>query len=358
MRIENKSPFNSEDFDLMVLFEGLWRQKLLIASVAFLITGAAAAYAFLAKPTYEARVVVQPPTQNDISQLNYGRGGDSGLSNYSVKEVYSTYLRILNSESLRREFFRKYYLPSLPDRERKGTQDALYADFNEAISVAQVSAASPDRYYVVARRTDGAQAANWIGQYVQRASELAKVEVARDARSDARVKATNLEQQINAARESAIKQRKDQIEKLSEALKVAAAVGLEKPPIIANTLTGEVSAGMGGSLTYMRGSKALQAEIQNLRTRLSDDPFVDNLRQRQETLAFYRSLEIDPAVIEVYRQDGAIESPDEPVKPKKGLILILGTFVGLAAGIVVALLRNLQIRMAREGRIGERREDF
>ncbi|MNJ61785.1 hypothetical protein D3C77_575910 [compost metagenome] len=104
---------------------------------------------------------------------------------------------------------------------------------------------------------------------------------------------------------------------------------------------------MDGSLTYMRGSKALRAEIENLRNRVSDDPFIDRLRQRQEAIAFYRSLQVDPGVVEVYRQDGAIESPDKAVKPKKRIIVMLGAIAGTALGILFALARHMWLTIPR-----------
>lgn len=340
MRNESERRVADDEIDLFELLGGLWKQKLLIILTAVVVTGGAVAYALLATPIFEAKVVVQPPSQSNISQLNYGRGGDTGLAMLSVRDVYEVYLRNLQSESLRREFFRKVYLPSLPEEARKGSQDDLYGRFNSVLTVALTSKDSPNRYYVMASLPFAQQAADWVVRFVQMAGEQTKREVIRDVRGDAMIKANNLEQQINAARESARKQREDQIVQLTEALRIADSIGLEKPPIISNNLSNEVSAGMDGSLTYMRGSKALRAEIENLRNRVSDDPFIVNLRQRQEAIAFYRSLQIDPEVIEVYRQDGAIESPDKPVKPKRLIIVVLGAFLGATLGVFVALIRH------------------
>lgn len=336
-----------DEIDLFELLGGLWKQKLLIILTAAIVTGGAVAYALLATPIYEAKVVVQPPSQSNISQLNYGRGGDSGLAMLSVKDVYDVYLRNLQSESLKREFFRKVYLPSLPEEQRKGSQDDLYGRMNGVLAVAVTSKDTPNRYYVMANLPVAEQAAKWVVQYVQMAGEHAKREVTRDIRGDAMIKANNLEQQIKAARESTRKQREDQIIQLTEALRVADSIGLEKPPIISNSLASEVSAGMDGSLTYMRGSKALRAEIENLRNRTSDDPFIPKLRQREEAVAFYRSLEIEPDVIEVYRQDGAIELPDKPVKPRKMIIVVMGAFAGVALGVLIGLMRHVWISRLR-----------
>lgn len=336
-----------EGIDLFELVEELWRQKVLIAVTTLVVLAIAVAYALLAKPVYESKVFVQPPTQNDIAQLNYGRGGDSGLSMITVKDVYDIYLRHLQSESLRREFFRNIYLPSLTEDEVIGSQVELYNRFQEdVLSLGVASKDSPNRFFVKVELVEPQQAAEWVVRYLEMAGRLTEAEVVRDVKADATIKANNLEQQITAAIESARKQREDQIVQLSEALRVAKSIGLEKPPIISNTLSSEVSAGMDGSLMYMRGTKALEAEIENLHERVSDAPFVNNLRLRQEALAFYRSLQIDPGVVQVYRQDGAIESPDKPIRPKKLLIVILGGCIGIALGGLLALLRSFRAQIA------------
>lgn len=353
MRNEPERRYGDDEIDLFELVEGLWKQKVLIILTTVIVTAAAVAYALLATPIYEAKVFVQPPSQNDVAQLNYGRGGDSGLSMLGVKDVYEIYLRHLQSESLRREFFRNVYLPSLTAEERVGSQDGLYARFQDVLSLGVAAKDTPNRYFVKATLADPQQAAEWVVRYVEMAGQRGISEISKDVKADATIKANNLEQQIESTRESARKQREDQIAKLSEALIVARSIGLEKPPIISNTLSGEVSAGMGGSLTYMRGTKALEAEISNLRSRTSDDPFVANLRQRQEALAFYRALKVEPGVIQVYRQDGAIESPDKPVKPKKMIVVAVGVVLGIALGVMLALLRYLKAgisaRRMREG---------
>ncbi|MGM7280375.1 Wzz/FepE/Etk N-terminal domain-containing protein [Pseudomonas guariconensis] len=342
---ERLSSRDGDEIDLFELIEGVWSKRKLITVAVIIMTGFALAYSFWAAPIFEAKVIVQPPSQNDIAQLNYGRGGASGLEPFKVKDVSEVYLRTLQSESLRREFFRKFYVPSLSEKHRKGSQDELYYEFSKVLTLGVAGKDNSDRYYVKARLEDPDQAAQWVSYYIEMAGGKAKAEIIKDARADAMVKADNLQQLINASRESARKQREDQISKLSEALMVARSIGLVKPPIITNGLSKELSAGMEGALTYMRGSKALEAEINNLRNRPSDDPFIENLREKQEELNFYRSLRIDPAVVQVYRQDGALESPDRPVSLSKYLIVLLGVISGIIVGVACALVLYLsQVR--------------
>jgi len=344
MQNVSQRPSRDDEIELVDLVQGVWRQKLWVGLVAAPILAAGVAYAFLATPVYEARLFVQPPAQNDIAQLNFGRGGDSGLNPLTVKEVYETHLQALQSEAVRNAFFRNVYLPSLTEEQRRGSRDSLYSDFGNVMSVGPAGKGASTRYAITASISDPQEATKWVIAYNEIAAESAKREVLESNSSDMRVRADNLQTQIDDSKASARKEREDRIAQLREALAVAKSIGLEKPPLISASLTPEVSAAMGGSLTYMRGSEALEAEIANLEARSSDDPFIQGLRPQQEKVAFYRNLKIDPSVVKVYQQDGTVDQPDRPIKPRKSLIVVLSLVLGLGAGCLVAIARDLWAR--------------
>ncbi|MFJ4055415.1 LPS O-antigen chain length determinant protein WzzB [Pseudomonas sp. NPDC089743] len=351
MRNERERLSGSDEIDLIELVQGVWRQKLWVGLIAVPIIAIGFTYIMLVSPVYEAKLYIQPPSQNEIAQLNYGRGDGTGLAPLSSKDVYSIYLKALQSEAVRDKFFRSAFLPMLTEAERSGSRDALYAQFNGMLKVTQAGKNMPDRYVLTANIEDPRLAATWVSSYAEMAAERAKNELLSGTRSDISIMADNLEQQIRASRASAANKRADQIAKLKEALRVASSIGLEKPPIIAETLSNEVSAGMSGALTYMRGTKALQGEIANLESRASDDPFIPDLRERQEKLSFLRSLKIDPSLVAMYQQDGAVSQPDEPIKPRKALIFLLSVLVGMGLGVMAALSRDLwEKRKATSGR--------
>ena len=340
MRNEPERLSVNDEIDLGDLLQGIWRQKLWVALVAIPVVSVALTYVMLASPVYEAKLYVRSPTQHEIAQLNYGRGEGTGLAPLSAKYVYTIYLKSLQSQAVRDDFFRDVFLPTLNEVERRGSRDALYAQFNSMLSVALVARDIPDRYVITASVDDPRIAAIWVSDYAELAAERAKDELLSGSRSDISIMADNVEQQIRASRASAAKQRADQLAKLKEALRIAKSVGLENPPIIANTLTGEVSAAMDGALIYMRGSKALEAEIANLESRSSDDPYVPDLRAKQEKLNFLRNLKIDPSLVAMYQQDGAVTPPDKPLKPRKAIIMVSALFAGIALGACVALVRD------------------
>ncbi|HHX7004458.1 TPA: GNVR domain-containing protein, partial [Pseudomonas aeruginosa] len=151
----------------------------------------------------------------------------------------------------------------------------------------------------------------------------------------------DVDQRIQTLRETAKLRREDRIVQLREALKVADAVGLEKPPMISGQVSEQLSAIMNGSLMYMRGSKALRGEIEALESRVSDDPFIPALRTLQEQEKLYSSLRVNTDEVAVFRQDGSVETPDSPVKPKKLLLVMMGLLLGGAVGVVTVVFNSL-----------------
>lgn len=333
MRSESKR-LSGDGIDVYELFARLWGQKLLIALVALVVTVLAATYAFLATPLYEAKLFNEPPSRNDVAALNYGRGGGSGLSEIGPNDVYNVYLRHLHSESLRRDFFRKYYLPLVSPGGVDGSIDRWYKEFYQVLRVVPVQGRE-NRFYVICQLSDPVQAVEWVTRYVDMAVDRAKSDILKGAHGEAQAKADSIEREIAAQRETVQMLRNDRIAQLTEALRVARSVNLSNPPIISNNLSSE----MEGSLMYMRGAKALEAELTNLHERNSDDPFIANLRERQESLKFYRGLTVLPEAFDVYWQDGVAESPDAPLKPRKAMIIIFGLLGGMVLGIATALVR-------------------
>ncbi|RAI71861.1 chain-length determining protein [Pseudomonas fluorescens] len=341
MTIDPSTKSGSDEIDLFELMRSLWAQKVMILCTVLVVTLGVTAYAFISKPVYEARVYLLPPTLNGIADFNYGRTKDLELTPYTVKDVYDVFVRNLQSESLRRAFFVDVYLPSLSEVDRKVSQDLLYSKYLKKLSIGLPSKEQPDRYSVAVQDNDPKRATEWVKIFTTNAGIASKSEVITNVTREAEVRARNLGQQISILRQTESWIRSDSISRLQEALKVAQSIGLEEPPIIAGNVAAEVNATMDGQLTYMRGTKALSAEIKNLQERKSNDPFINNLRMLEIKKFFYEDLQIDPSSVSVFRQDGSIEVPDEPIYPKKILYIGLGVIGGLLLGLLIGLVRYL-----------------
>ncbi|WP_413794624.1 MULTISPECIES: LPS O-antigen chain length determinant protein WzzB [unclassified Pseudomonas] len=326
------------EIDLIELVRVLWAQKWLILGVTLLVTVGAGFYAFLSKPVYEVKLFIMPPTQNDIAELNYGRGKSTELDIYSIKYVYDVFARNLQGESLRQKFFNEVYLPSLDEAERKGALDRLYERFSRELAIKGPGKDTPDRFSITVQGVNPVRATEWARSYVQRASEAAESELVKNITAEASVRARNLEQRIISLRENAQRVREDRIQQLREALKVAESIGLTSPTVN-STAAVDITVETGNKMDYQRGSKALAAEIDALESRSSDDAFIKDLRSLQMRYNFYRKLNIDAESMAVYRQDGSVEVPESPIKPRKGLILMIGFVAGAILGLLIAAIR-------------------
>ncbi|CAN1599898.1 LPS O-antigen chain length determinant protein WzzB [Pseudomonas mediterranea] len=329
---------SADEIDLIALARGLWSQRKMIFAVTLLVTTCAAAYAFLSKPVYESKLFIMPPTQNDIAELNYGRGKNTELDPYSIKYVYDVFVRNLQSESLRQKIFNEVYLPSLDESQRQGALDRLYKRFSRELVIRGPGKDTPDRFSVTVQGGDAVRTTEWAKIYVHHASEAAESELVKNVRTEASVSARNLEQEIVSLRETAQRVREDRIQQLREALKIAEAIGLTSSAMHTSGAV-DITVDTGDQLDYQRGSKALAAEVNALESRSSDDAFISELRPLQMQYNFYRKLSVNPDNMAVYRQDGSVEIPERPIKPRKGLILILGSIAGLILGGFVALIR-------------------
>jgi chain length determinant protein (polysaccharide antigen chain regulator) len=285
-----------------------------------------------------------PPTQSNIENFNLGRAENSDFKPYSVKSVYGAFTSNLQSESLRRKFFNEIYLPSLGESDRQRSKSSLYSQFMKDITIVQPVKDFSDRFSIYALSDTPVKSVEWLRVYIDWASESTKKELISNFSKEAEMRARNIDVQIQLLREGATSKRKDTLLQLREAERIASAIGLENHQVISGSVTGEMAGTVDPRLIYLRGTKALAAEEKTLQARDSDDPFIGDLRRLQGLYDFYSSLTIKPDDVAVYRLDGVIQPPDAPIKPKKALIVVLGSIIGLGLGVILALLRQFWLR--------------
>ncbi|MGP5893774.1 LPS O-antigen chain length determinant protein WzzB, partial [Pseudomonas aeruginosa] len=97
-------------------------------------------------------------------------------------------------------------------------------------------------------------------------------------------------------------------------------------------------------VTTCGGRRKTQPTVRDGLTTTSDDPFIPALRGLQEKYALLEGLTLNLDKVAVFRQDGTIEVPDDPVRPRKGIVLILsmlaGGFLGVAVALAILMVRG------------------
>lgn len=342
----NPVRYGNNEIDLRELLACLWAERLHILLVTLVVAAGAAVYAFLVTPVYEAKASLLPPRQSDIASYNLGRKAAS-LPDFKVADVYNIFTRNLTSDAAQRSFFKDVYIPSLDEGQRSAPQEKLWERFKERLTVKAPDAKNRPEYFEVrVEYKDPELAAQWSNLYVTRAAELARNDMQQNVLQEIDTRVQEIERQIEALRNAALKQREDRIARLKEALVVADHVGIEVPQVTPGRTAsdGDLSSFMDGSLMYMRGAKAIRSELQVLQSRQSDDPFIAELRGLQSQQAFLKGIEVKPDNVAVFTLDSAAETPETPIKPKRALILALGVVLGGMLGVFIALARRLMLK--------------
>ncbi|MCY1265969.1 Chain length determinant protein [compost metagenome] len=342
-----------DEIDLIDFFSKIWRQKWLMLVCAGAVSIAATAYAFLSAPIYEAHAKLLPPRLSDIAGFNLGRK-EASLSEFTVQDVYGVFRRNLFSDALKRDFFRTVYLPSVDQAGRAMSQDELSRQFNESLVVRVPDLRNnPGLFEVIFQHGEPRIAAEWVNRFVDMARKKTEADMRGNLLAEIGTKAQAIERQIEVLRTAGDNQRNDRIVRLREALAVAEAVGLDSPQVTTGKTSSDntLAPFMDGNLMYMRGAKAIRAELQVLQKRESNDPFIPRLRDLENQLGFLRSVSVDPENVSVFTLDSEAEIPETPVKPRRDLVIAIGLILGGILGFLVAAIRVCVSQKVRDRKL-------
>lgn len=153
---------------------------------------------------------------------------------------------------------------------------------------------------------------------------------------------TTLAMDLVLLREKAKMSREDEIARLQHDLALARKLGINVNVLLRSSGN---SAGRNDIAIiaanemvrgYMRGTAVLEAELDALLKRETDDPYIVDLREKQIEIERLNGYRFAVENFQPYIQDGDIVTPAYPVKPRKKLVILLATVLGLMLGVIAA----------------------
>lgn len=356
--------YRNDEIDLFELVQNLWAQKWLIIGITAVITAIALLYALKATPIYETSTRITPPSESDIAGFDVGRIiteasiGDSrsAFKQYTTKDVYEIFKQNLLSQRVRNQFFEEYYLPYRGvriDAERmdSGARDHLLSQFSQALHVEQVDRDQPDIYRVRVQLKNPEQAAEWANQYVHMAEAKAESEILNNIVTELRAHADATALRLESLLTVEKQRREDRITRLQEALTIANALNIEDSQVAIGRSTADsrLAAYVEGDLMYLRGTKALQAELAALSARENDEAFIPQLRNVENRERLLRTIQLDQDAVAMFTLDSSAAVPETPIKPRKIMIVAIGVIMGGMLAVFLAAVRIaiLQHRSSR-----------
>ncbi len=324
-----------DKIDLYELWNTLWDKKWLVIAVTTISTLGFVVYALQQPIVYKAEALLLPPKANDIQSLNV-----QGVQ-ASSKVIFSDFKKNFSSRILQRKFIEKHGLMDIlaPNRTPETRDIEIFEGFSGRIKVGnygkegiRVSTQSGDPDFAAKLVNDyinfldietirglSADARNSIAAQIQEIESAidSKKQMERVRRKD-QIKETEdsissklatakkrredeirkIEYTIGSKRAKAKKRREDKIKLFEEAAVIAAKLGVKDRVDSTNKVqNNQLNISTTEVPLYYRGFRALNAEIELLNNRESDDPYILGLRELQQKLVHLRSRKSDDPFI-------------------------------------------------------------
>lgn len=349
--------YPNDGIDIRDLLQTLWASRVLIILITVIFTAVAAIYAFVSTPVFQTSVHLLPPTTSGLASYNIasqltgepilGTVADSteGIAPLTTDNAYKIFLRHLNSNTVRQRFFEEYYLPAQPSgSSNRGVQNA-WLHLNKELKITLPKVPNTIDASVTLEGPEPTTIADWANSYVALAIAATREELIGALTGEITIREQSLQRQISALREIGEKERKDRIARLEGALTIAESIGLEEPadatPLVSIN-THRHSKGLEGSgILYLRGAKALRAELSLLSERTSEDAYIPEIPDLLKKLALLKGIDLSPDLLSVVTIDRPADIPEDPIKPRKGLIIVLGFILGLILAPFFVLLKAI-----------------
>ena len=238
----------------------------------------------------------------------------------------------LSSRSLQKKFIDEQGLMDIlaPGRTPETRDIEILESFANMIKIEHIKRALENvkGMSVSMESNDPEFAANLVNDYISFFDAETILALSAAARNSLEGQIRDIENTIGSKRQMAKQRREDSILRYEEAAEIAGKLGVRDRVDTMNV----------GKTLYYRGYRALNAEINILKNRKSDDPFIEGLRDLQEKLALLTSIEIEAEGMRSVTVDQDAYPPKNSIKPNRRLIVSLSTVVGFFLGICLVIV--------------------
>ncbi|MEA1065391.1 LPS O-antigen chain length determinant protein WzzB [Erwinia sp. HR93] len=318
---------SAENVDLLDIVMQLWRAKGTVCIFIVVCILLAVAYLFVVQEKWTSTAVVTMPDAGQVANYNNSMSiiyAQNRASAPSVTDIQNRFFGRFNSlmSALSEE------LDNQQEPEKLTIEPAVKGQ-SMPLKISYVGASGPE-----ARKTLTA----YMAKINQRVIEEMNKDLVININATMKDLKSSLDTQMMVAKE----QRKQRLEVLNQALKIA------KQSNIQNTLVQQAET-LSEDTLFALGSNALEATIENESTRPL--PLKDQYYNTLQSYMAVKALAKKPDTVASYHY---VMKPSLPIRrdsPKRGLTLILSVLVGgmLGAGFVLArnALRNYKSEAAR-----------
>lgn len=327
-----------DEITLYDLYSILVEKKVILISAIIFSLLAAVAYLLIVPPTYEAKLRLLVPKPGNLV-LSTPSHPYTAFDANTVFQEFQSQITLL-------EQWRQFVTsnPALFSSETGISMNNLLQE--HPIKLSKDKSNPIEHAYVAFQDENPSRSASVLSHYLEFTRDAYVNDLVDQVNDRIERQRINISADIAMLRQKARLHREDEIERLRQDLNLARALG-----IVENLLVRSGDAARNGSditiiaangtlRSYMRGTRVLNAELDSLLKRESDDPYIDDLRGKRIELERLNSLQITSSQFKPYLQDGEIAIPIAPIKPRKKQILLLSTVAGVVLGLILVFIAH------------------
>ncbi|WP_270795504.1 LPS O-antigen chain length determinant protein WzzB [Aeromonas sp. QDB11] len=341
------SAFSSEDdeIDLRDIISILWRDKLLILLLSFMFLSISSIYAFLARQVWTSQALISEPSIKQVEALELGVAQIKGsmplnaaeqidFSTLARPEIYKSFIVAFNSMSNKKAFLinEGVFAEEIKRANIKDgrSERALMDELSKAIVAIPFDKVSTD--FTLRFSADSAELANQrLSKYIDfiQTQQIAEKNEELNSILNSRIKALSV--QYENIKSDALKNLQDEIVRTQYSLQISEAAGVDRPL---------ERIGSESIFNIDLGRKGLAEKLRILNGIKNPEVLTPELTKVRQQLNSLKALNLTNSKFSSFH---IIDSPEEPFtrdKPKRPLIVVLGTLLGGMLGIVIVLVRH------------------
>ncbi len=355
---ENPPRFNSNDeIDLRELFKELWSGKLVVILVTALFTISSIGFSLLAQEWWSSSAKITEAQPQDIATYQqqvrqfqpifnvYQDDGTVLISKelndlFDSKILFQRFVNTFNSSNNKRAFLNdsvefQDFKGALFRYDSEMAEDELrelYAEWFQRIaaSIVDIKKQTPS-YFVTFQTLTKESSFDLLAAYISVTESKVHQDAFNNLQAVVNGKRNELIQQKQILENQAKNQLLVEVERTKYAMGIANAAGVDKP----------IQTGNEKELFSIDlGAKGLNAKIRALESVKNLSVIEPRLQQINAKLDMLENLEIDRNVeFQTFRYLENVEKPITRDKPKRALIIVLGTLFGGMLGVAIVLIR-------------------
>ena len=355
--------FDDDTIDLYAIWITIWKNKVIIILLTIVAASCSILYALQKEPIYKAETLLLQPKAKNIQSLNVIGILKSldfektiGLIKISDKitsdDVFTRFKQNLKSRTVHKKFIKEQGLMEIlnPSRNTQTSDLEIFRSFAGLINIEDLNEITSFSIEL----NDGELASQLVNKLTEFVDKETIHQFVQDKENAIENQIREIEYNIRSKRLMAEKRRQDQIIRYIENAQIAKELGMiDRVDATSMIQTTQMNVDIATATTplYYLGYEALMTEINVLRNRKSDDPFISGLRDLQEQLAMLRTIKFNREKMRAVQVDQAAYIPKNHISPNRRLIVSFGTLIGFFSGLFLAFLIEF-VKIQREKHSG------